>query len=99
MAIDQTLVARIIAGLAVQGAGQLVRTLNELDDMRAHGIAADINLADYDADFATQVTLQHVDGATLNKVLATVVVGVLSYLNTETIGADSYMEVLQKARR
>lgn len=58
-----------------------------------------MNLVDYDAEFTAADPLKHVDGATLNKVLATITVGILDYLNTTMVGIDTYMEILQKARR
>lgn len=99
MAIDQTLVALDIAGTAVTKAGELIDVLEALESERAHGVAAGLNLVDYDAEFSAADPLKHVDGATLNKVLATVTVGVLNYLNATTVGTDTYMGILQKARR
>lgn len=99
MAINQALVALDIAGTAVTKAGELVDVLEVLDSERAHGIAAGMNLVDHDAEFSAADPLMHVDGATLNKVLATVVVGILDYLNAAVVGEDTYMEILQKARR
>lgn len=99
MAIDQTLVALDIAGTTVTKAGELVDVLEALESERAHGVAAGMNLVDYDANFAASDPLKHVDGMTLNRVLAIVVAGILNYLETTTVGEDTYMEILQKARR
>lgn len=99
MAIDQTLVALDLGSMAVTKAGELVDVLESLKSEYDHGIAAGMNLVDYNAEFEAREPLKHTDGATLNQVLATVAVGILDYLNTTTVGEDTYMEILQKVRR
>jgi hypothetical protein len=99
MAIDQSLVALDIAGSTVTLAGQLVETLEALDSEYNHGVAAGINLVSYNTQFEASDPLKHVDGATLNQVLATVGQGLIAYLNTQVVGGSTWMQVLQKARR
>lgn len=100
MAIDQTNIALDIASRGVQLAGTLQQTLEELEDLLAWGVAAGLDLSEYDAAFAESPELQHVDGQTLNRLFGAVAPGVINFLDTtEVNGGDSYTDIVQKARR
>lgn len=98
MAIDQTNVALDIASKAVAKAGQLVDALADLEELYKHGQRAGLNMVDYDAAFEAS-DLKHVNGATLNKLLAVVTPAFRAWLVAQTSGADTYEAILYKARR
>ena len=99
MAIDQTRVALDIASRAVALAGQLQNTVEELNELLAWGLDAGLNMTVFDDDFAGSAELQHVDGATLNRLLGNVAPGVQGYLDSTEAGDDTFTEIVQKARR
>lgn len=99
MAINQTNVALDIASKAVAQAGKMLDALAVLEELLEHGLRADLNMTDYNAQFAESSELQHVDGATLNALLAIVTPGIRAALEGGMAGANTWEAVLYKARR
>jgi len=99
MAINQTNVALDIASRAVAATDRLLDALAVLEELYQHGSQAGLNMINYDANFAASAELQHVDGATLNKVLAVVASGIRSTLTTQQSGGQTWEAILYKARR
>ena len=99
MAIDQTEVAKNIASTTVQQAERFVKALEILELLYKQGSLSGINMTDYDNVFLNGAEdaspeLMHVDGSTLNKVLADVVVDFRTWLQTETAGGKTYEQLL-----
>lgn len=99
MAIDQTAVALDIAARGVTLAGQLQQTVEQLNDLLTWGLAAGLDLTQYNEQFAASSELKHVDGATLNQLFAVVAPGVKAYLDATELNGVDYMTIIHKARR
>ena len=99
MAINQTNIALDIASKTVAATGKLLDALAVLEELYDHGAAAGLNMVNYNVQLAESAELQHVDGATLNSVLAVVVPGVRANLIAQSSGGITWESILYKARR
>ena len=98
MAINQENVALDIASQLVATAGNLINAVEEFTDLLAWALDAGINMTDHDAALEASGELQHVDGATINR-LATLIPALNTHLDTNTIATLTSREWLQKIRR
>ncbi len=96
MAIDQTNVALTIADKSVQQTTLFLEALEELEDILTQATQAGINMANYDAAFATS-SIKHVDGATINK-LAVIIPALQTFLNGTSTGGTTYKQALYKIK-
>ena len=99
MAINQTKIALDLAQRSVQHATGLIASLEQMELILEHGLRAGISFVAFDDDIAAMETVQHVNGATLNKLLAIVVPAIRTFLETETVTGETYEVLIYKARR
>lgn len=98
MAINKENVALDIASRLVSTSSDLMNAVEEFTDLLDWATDAGINMANHNTAFESSPELQHVDGATLNK-LATIIPALVSHLDTNLVTGVSSGAWLQQIRR
>lgn len=100
MPINQQNIGLDIASRAVNAAGNLQAAIAELNELLDWATGAGLtDLDQFNAAFEAHGELQHVDGATLEKLVAVVAPALESYLADTMSGEETYKEIIDKSRR
>lgn len=100
MAINQENIGLDIAARAVTAAGNLQQAINELDDLLAWAVGAGISdLDQFNAAFEASGDLKHVNGTTIEKLVANVIPSLKTYLSSTSQAGETYQQIINKTRR